>query len=455
MASSFASPASHEPSLPPGPRGPAASLRMFRDFSRCPPKQCRTVLDRYGDMVSFELFGARVVVVGDPQIAGEIMQDKDDAFSKDWVTRGLKLFLGEGLLTSEGELWKRQRKLIAPSLTKKQIAAYADTMVACTKQWLDTRQVGKTHDIHEEMTEVTLDIVVKTLFGTDMGTGHADVGHAMDRVMSDFQEVVQTWRQFFPEWVPFAARRRTVKTARSLDRVLYGIIKKRREGGEAGDDLLSRLLAARDDTGGRMSDEQLRDEAITLFVAGHETTANALSFAFLLLAEHPDVDAKVHAEVSRVLGGRDATSADVASLPYVDAVLRETLRLRPPAHIFGREALRDVTFGRYLLPKRSTVLISPWALHHDARFFPDPYAFRPERWLDGSTSSLPKHAYLPFGGGARVCIGNHFAMMEAALVLATAAARFRFERTSSEPVDLQAAVTLRPRGALGLRAVRR
>jgi cytochrome P450 len=440
----------------PGPRGFFENARAFREFSRMPPRYVREAQDRWGDVVELKGLRRSLVLVGDPALAGELLQDKDGAFQKDWVTRGLKLLLGQGLLTSEGELWRKQRKLIAPSLSKKHIAAYADAMVRKTREWLARVEPGRVRDVHRDMTEVTLEIVVETLFGTSLGAGgHEDVGRALDQVMVDFQEIVQTWRQFFPEWVPFAARRRTVRAGKEIDRAVFDVIRRRRASGALGDDLLSRLLEARDEAGSGMTDEQLRDEAITLFLAGHETTANALSFTLLLLAEHPEVDRTLFEEVERVLGDRPATAEDVGRLPYTDAVLRESMRVRPPAHIFGREAVRDTKLGPWDVPKGTTLLVSPWALHHDARFFPDPFAFRTERWLDGSTANLPKNAYLPFGGGPRICIGDHFAMMESVLVLATIARRLRFEKTSDEPVELQAAVTLRPKGALRLRPVRR
>jgi cytochrome P450 len=441
--------------LPPGPRGLTATFRMVKAFQAFPPAATREAHQTWGDVVHFAPLGRHTVLVGDPALAGEVMQDKEGVYEKDWVTRGLTILLGHGLLTSEGALWKRQRKLIAPSLTPKQIASYAETMARCAQTWVTRCNAREVRDIHADMTEVTLEIVVETLFGTTLSSGHDSVGSALDRLMSDFQVLVQTWRQFFPRWVPFAARRRMNRTAKELDRILFGLIAKKKEAaatsGVHGDDLLSRLLAARDEEGSGMSDQQLRDECITLFLAGHETTANALSFACLLLAENPAAANTLVAEVRQVLGDRMPGVDDLPRLPYTDAVVRETLRLRPPAHIFGREATKEQTLGNYRIPKGSTVLISPWALHHDARFFPEPDRFRPERWLDGSAKNAPKHAYLPFGGGVRVCIGNHFAMMEAVLVLATMARTFRFERVSNDPVALQAAVTLRPRNGLSLR----
>jgi cytochrome P450 len=302
------------------------------------------------------------------------------------------------------------------------------------------------------MSHATLEIVVETLFGTALGSGYERVGKAIDSVMTDFQEIIQTWRRAFPEWVPFAARRRTARTIKEVDAVVLDVVKKRRASGELGDDLLSRLLVARDeaDPTRGMDDQQLRDAVMTLFIAGHETTANALAWTLMLLADHPEIDARLAAEVGR-LEGRAATANDLPALTFTDAVLKEALRLYPPAHIIGREATRDVRLGPWTIQQGTAILISPWALHHDRRFFDDPEAFRPERWLDGSTASLPRYAYMPFGGGTRICVGNHFAIMESVLVLATLAQRVRFERISRASIATQPAITLRPKGGLPLR----
>jgi cytochrome P450 len=439
----------------PGPQGFLENLNLFRRFTSFPPRGVRHACDLFGDVVHLRVLGRDLVLVGDPALAGEVMQDKDAALQKDWVTRGLHLLLGKGLLTSEGDLWKKQRRLIAPSLSKKQIGSYADTMVRCAETWASRLHTGEVRAMHADMTEVTLEIVVETLFGTPLSDGHGVVGKTLDHVMTDFQALVQTWRQFFPEGTPFAARRNIARAGSVIDGIVFPLIEKRRAqiraGETLGDDLLSRLLLARDDNGEAMTDQQLRDECVTMFLAGHETTANALTFAWLLLAEHPEVSARMASELETTLGDRLPTLQDVSQLPWTEAVLKETLRIRPPAHIFGREATRDFALGPYRVPRGATVLVSPWALHHDARFFPDPFAFRPQRWLDGSMQDLPKNAYLPFGGGARVCIGNHFALMEAILVLATAGRRHRFERVDDTPVELQAAVTLRPKHDVRLR----
>lgn len=450
--------------FPSGPRGAVDVLRSFRAFTNDPAGQMLRLTTEHNGTAGFRFGSERIVFLGEPELIGEVLLDKDGIFIKDRVTRGLSSFVGQGLVTSEGELWRRQRRLIAPSLTKKHIASYADAMVRLTRVYTDALEFGQVRDVADDMSKATLDIVVETLFGTALGVGHERIGEAIDSVMTDFQEIIQSWRRAFPEWVPFAARRRTKRTVKEIDAIVLDLVRSRRSSGERGDDLLSRLLAARDEadtvspsssaTSG-MTDQQLRDEVVTLFIAGHETTANALAWTLMLLAEHPELDARLAKEVDTVLGKRDAKAEDVAALPFADAVMKESMRLYPPAHIIGREATRDVRLGRWDIPKQTAVLISPWALHHNPRFFHDPESFRPDRWLDGSTKDLPKNVYMPFGGGARICVGNHFAIMEAVLVLATIVQHARFERLSRTSIALQPAVTLRPKGGLPLRVQRR
>lgn len=440
-------------SFPPGPRGVLDVARTFRGFTSDPAPAMLRITQQHGGTAGFRVGREPIVILGEPELVGEVLLDKDGVYIKDRITRGLSVFLGQGLLTSEGDPWRRQRKLIAPSLTRKHIAGYAASMVRLAREYASTLEAGEVRDVAADMSTVTLEIVVTTLFGTALGTGHQEVGHAIDSLMDDFQTLTHSWRRAMPEWIPFTARRRMRVTTRAIDDVVNRVIRERRASGTLGDDLLSRLLAARDESDPTrgMDDRQLRDEVVTLFLAGHETTATALAWTLLLLAEHPEVDARVAAEVDRVVGDRAATADDLPALTFCKAVLDESMRIYPPAHIIGREPTRDVRLGRWDIPAGTALLISPWALHHDPRFFDDPEAFRPDRWLDGSTERLPRHAYLPFGGGPRVCVGNHFAILEAVLTLASIVQKVRFERTSRKEIAIQPAVTLRPRDGLPLR----
>lgn len=455
-AMALSSSTSYRGPLPPGPRGPLAIARVFRNITRDVDGELLRLTQSYGDVASLRMGRELIFVIADPELIGEVLLDKDAAFIKDSVTRGLVQVLGKGLLTSEGELWRRQRKLIAPSLSKKQIASYADAMVRLAREYADRLREGEVRDVHDDMSRVTLEIVVATLFGTGLDGGHERAGHVVDGYMDDFHALVHSWRRLVPAWVPLPERLRGARAAKELDAIVLDVVRKKRASSERGDDLLSRLLLARDESGGSgMDDQQLRDEVITLYLAGHETTANALSWTLLLLAEHPEIDARVVREVETVLGSRAATADDMGALPVTRAVIDESMRLYPPAHIIGREATRDVRLGPWTVPQGAAVLASPWAMHHDPRFFPDPEAFRPDRWLDGSTKELPKYAYMPFGGGPRICVGNHFALMEAVLVLATIVQRVRLERISRAAIPSQPAVTLRPVGGVPLRVAMR
>ncbi|MCB9701078.1 MAG: cytochrome P450 [Myxococcales bacterium] len=442
-------------SLPPGPRGVLAVARAARDFNADPPGFAFTAQARWGPATGMRIGRDRLIFLHDPELIGEVLVDREGAFIKDRVTRGLALFLGHGLLTSDGERWRRSRKVIAPSLTRRHIEVYGEAMVAATRGYVAQVRDGEVRDVHADMTALTLEIVTRTLFGADLPGGHERIGELVDAVMQDFQELQQTWRRYLPGWVPLAGRRRMRRIADELDTYISALIEARRASGALGDDLLSRLLAAHDEAGGGIDDAQLRDELATLFVAGHETTANALTFALLLLAEHPEIAEVVAAEVDAVLGDRDASAADAAALVRCDAVFKEAMRLYPPAYMIGREAVKEVKVGPWTMAPGTTVLISPWALHHDPKLFPDPEAFRPWRWLDPAIAALPRHAYMPFGGGARICVGNHFALLEGVLCLATIVRGLRFERLDRRGLKLRSAITLRVVGGLRMRARRR
>ncbi|MFO0673282.1 MAG: cytochrome P450 [Polyangiaceae bacterium] len=440
------------PQFPPGPRG-MTGFRELLTFVAAPTTGFEMLRDRYGDACAIRALGDTLVFLADPAVITEVLQDKDAVFHKDMVTASLAEFLGQGLLTSEDALWRRQRKLISPSLTKKQVGKYGATMVQRTVEFVRAVKASGTRDVHADMARLTLDVVVDTLFGTQLeGDMTTAIATEMDAISQAFQSLVQTWRRFFPKWFPFAARRRVRRASRTLSAIVAGLVAKKRAEGATGDDLLTRLVAARDDDVSAMSDDQLRDETVTFILAGHETTANALAFGLYLLAQHPEVVAELRRERDAVLGSdREATLEDLPKLTYADAVFREVMRVYPPAYMIGRQPTRDVVVGPYAIPAGCQILMSAWALHHDPRQFQDPLAFRPERWLDGLAERLPKHAYMPFGGGTRVCIGNHFAMMEGALMISTLAGHLDFATTPETSLDLMAAITLRPRDALPLR----
>ncbi|MBA2662936.1 MAG: cytochrome P450 [Bradymonadaceae bacterium] len=438
---------------PPGPKNVDA-LIIYVDFMSDPLRFFTDMAQRYGDFVYFRL-GFENYEITDPRAIEQVLVTKSDSFTKDAMTHELEDLVGHGLLTSEGELWKRQRRLAAPALQRKHIASYAETMVAYTETMVDGWANGDVRDVHKDLMELTLRIVVKTLFNVEIDEQVAEIGHAIEVAMEIFHQRVHTLWRFVPERIPTPSRRRYSVALDSLDEVIYGLIARRRESNAPGNDLLYRLLQAADEDGNSMSDRQLRDEAITMFLAGHETTALAVSYAWYLLTRHPESAQRLHEEVDAVLGDRSAGVDDVASLEYTKAVILETMRLYPPAWIIGREASRDVIIGDWLIPKGAQVLMPQYVMHRDIRWFSEPDTFLPERWLDGLEKRLPRYVYFPFGGGTRVCIGTHFAMMEAILLVAAMAQKTRLHAMSRKQLQFQPSVTLRPASPIKLRVERR
>ncbi len=440
---------------PPGPKGDPI-LGVLPLFRKDPLRALSFARQEYGTAVATRIGPLWIYIWSDPETIADVLLHKQSAFLKDPVTHGLSLMLGQGLLTSEGDLWKKQRRLIAPALKRAHIQAYADSMVACTLRFAERLPRDSQRDVHTDMMALTLDIVVETLFGASIDDASGrQVGHAVETVMGAFVEDVRTWRRFLPPRVPTPARRRALDATHTIDRVLYAIIQQARTRPPGGLNLLSRLLEATDSDGARMSDAQVRDEAVTMFVAGHETTALTLSYTLLALAEHPHIARQLQDELDGVLRGAPPTLDDLPRLPFTHAVIQESLRAFPPAWTVGRLAQEDVEIGGWLVPKGDQCMASPWVMHHDPRFFDDPWTFNPHRWLDGLEQKLPRFAFFPFGGGARVCIGNHFAMMEATLALATLAQRFDVHPTPGFQLRFNPAVTLRPARGVDVRLTRR
>jgi len=410
----------------------------------------------YGDTVAFTLGSRRMWLLADPEDIEDLLVKNWRSFHKDRVYEELKAMVGTGLVTSEDELWKRQRRMAAPSFQPRQIRAYAEAMVVQAEALAAGLTDGEVRDIHGDMMHVTMKIVLETLFGSDADLDYDLVTGSIETFMVEgFSEEVHGVRALVPGWVPTPGRARVRRAIQALDDALMPFIQQRRASGEARDDLLGRLLAAADEDGSQMSNRQLRDEVVTVFVAGHETTALALTYAWILLSEHPEARARLEAEVDDVVGDREVTLDDLANLPFGQAVLQESMRLYPPAWTVGREAVEDVQIGRWHIEKGDQVIASPYVNHRDPRWFEVPDTFRPERWLDGLEKRLPRFAYFPFGGGPRVCIGHHFAMMEARLLLATLARHASFAWTGEPALELIPSVTLRPKHPVRVRVTRR
>jgi len=435
--------------FPPGPRG-VPLLGVAIGFSSNPLDRMMEWARTYGDVVHWRVPRAHLFLVAHPDDIASVLVGDHAQYMKDDLTHELSRFVGRGLLTSEGSFWRRQRRIAAPSFQPRHIAGFADTMVARTQQAIERWPARSQRDVHADMMHLTLDIVLATLFGEAQVPDVAAVGEIVGTLMAGFQANYLTWRRMLPSWVNRESFAKLDGARQRLDAILYDIIRARRAERRDRDDVLGRLLAAQDEDGSRMTDLQLRDEVATLFLAGHETTALALSFALDLLARHPEQAAVLKAEVDRVLAGRTARLEDFAKLVYTDAVVRESMRLYPPAYAIGREALADREIAGWVVPRGAQVLVPQWVVHRDARWFAEPDAFRPERWLDGLADRLPRFAYFPFGGGARVCVGNHFAMLEAVLALATIAQHVRVRPDGEHTVQLSPSVTLRPKDGVRL-----
>jgi cytochrome P450 len=423
------------------------------DYRRDPLAALLRISQQTGDIGIYRFGPWSAMMVSSPELIQEVLVDKNDAFHKLPSLDSLRPLLGNGLLTNEDESWRRQRKLVAPAFQHRRIATYAAMMASDAEQiqrgWGDNTTI----DVAHEMMRLTLSVVGKTLFGTDLLGEADDLGAALTEVLRFATERNASLIQLPTNW-PTPANRRNRRAVARLDTTVGRMIADRRASGVDTGDLLSMLLLAKDEEGAGMSDRQVRDEAMTIVVAGHETTAMALTWSFHLLGQHPEVAERLNAELERVLGGRTPAYADLAALPYTLQVFKEAMRLYPPAFIFGRFSTRPVDIGGWRLPAGTWVLISPYAVHRRPELFPDPERFDPARFAPEAEKRLPRHAYIPFGGGPRVCIGNHFALMEGQIMLATLAQRVRLTHVPGQRVATEPLITLRPRGCVEMRVRR-
>ncbi len=431
------------PRSPPGPQQQWL-FGNLKEFGRDRLGALSRWAQEFGDVV-WARFGPRYVVfINHPDLVEEVLVNQNRKFIKHYRLRDATRTLGQGLLISEGEFWRGQRKLVQPAFHRERIAAYGRLMVDLTERMLGTWADGQVRDAQDDMMRLTLEIVAKTLFDAEIGGDSANVSAAMETLMQAF--VVRTASLISPpHWLPTPMNIRVEHAVRRLERILLSIIAERRQSGEDRGDLLSMLLRAQDEESGRrMSDAQLRDEVMTLFMAGHETTANTLAWTWFLLAGHPEAEARLHAELDQVLDGRAPTISDLPRLSYTESVINETLRVYPTVWMVGREAIEPVELAGYSIPVGTTIFMPQWVIHRDARWFDDPDAFRPERWEGGLMGRIHRYAYFPFGGGPRICIGNNFALMEATLILATLAQKFRLSLTPDAEVTPLPTMTLRP-----------
>ena len=397
--------------------------------------------------VSFIRMGPQpVFFINHPDLIRDMFVVNAHKFIKGRALQRSKVLLGNGLLTNEGPDHLRQRRMIQPAFHRARIAEYSRSMVAYADKMADSWRDGDVRDIDQEMMHLTLQIVGKTLFNAEVADDADRVGRAMTTLVELFNFLLLPFSEWL-EKLPFPQSIRFKRARKTLDEIVYGIIDERRRSGEDKGDLLSMLLLAQDeDDGKRMTDEQVRDEALTLFLAGHETTANALTWTWYLLSQNPDSEAKFHAEIDAVLAGRVPTMDDIPNLKYTEAVLAESMRLYPPAWAIGRNVVEAHEFNGFEATPGTLVLSSPFVMHRDARFWDEPLAFMPERWEKQSVKEAgQKNIYFPFGGGVRRCIGESFAWAEGILLLATIARKWRLSLVPDQRIGLKPMITLRPK----------
>ncbi|MDQ3130992.1 MAG: cytochrome P450 [Acidobacteriota bacterium] len=427
----------------------------FRSFRR-DPTEFLTKLSKLGDVTTFKLGGIPAFLVNHPDLIRDLLVTNHNKFIKGRALQRAKSLLGEGLLTSEKEFHLRQRRMIQPSFHRSRINDYAVSMIEFAAKMSDEWQNGEERDIDKEMMRLTLNIVGKTLFGANVEEDAAEVGEAMTTIVSMFNFMLLPFAEIL-EKLPLPQIKKLKLARKTLDEVIYKIIDERRASGEDKGDLLSMLLLAQDEeTGTAMTDLQVRDECLTLFLAGHETTANALTWTFYLLSQNPESEAKFHRELDEVLSGKNLTPADYPGLKYTEQILAESMRLFPPAWTVGRLATEEHEFGGYKIPKKSLVLASPFVMHRDERFWEHADEFKPERWETLSVKEAGnKFIYFPFSKGVRSCVGEQFAWMEGVLLLAALGKNWKLRLNSDQKVGLQAMITLRPKYGMKMRIEKR
>lgn len=440
---------------PPGPRQiiPFSGLLAYR---KGPLPFFQNLAAQYGDISYFRLGPQEAFFLNHPDYIKDVLVTNHPRFHKGLALQRAKRLLGEGLLTSEDEVHRRQRRLAQPAFHRSRIASYASVMTAYGLQTSARWRDGDTLDMSAEMMQLTLGIVGKTLFDADVVSDAQEVGEAMTVVMDLFNTITIPFFELLQK-LPLPQLRRFDTARARLDAIIFRLIEQRRLAGEDRGDLLSMLLLAQDTEvdGGGMTDEQLRDELMTIFLAGHETTANALTWTWYLLSQNPEAEARLHEEIDRVLAGRLPDFDDVAKLKYTEMVLAESMRLYPPAWALGRLAIEDFEIGGYVVPRKSLVLMSQYVMHRDPRYFAEPLKFDPERWTPEARESRPQFSYFPFGGGPRRCIGEGFAWMEGILLIATIAREWQMRLVPNHPVVLKPVITLRPKHGMRMTLIRR
>lgn len=432
--------------VPPGPKG-LPLVGMAWQLRSDPLEGMRQMARAYGDMVRFFVMMQERILLNHPDLIHQVLVIQQSKFHKSELTRRVTArLLGQGLLISEGDFWRRQRRLAQPAFHRARLNDYAAPMLEITESHVRGWRDREVRNIGQEMVALTLQIAVRTLFGTTLPEEARDVGRAMTFLMR--YSLSRNRLPFrIPETWPTPKNRRANRELAFIDSLVYGIISGRQAEGSSNqhNDLLALLMGSMDDDGTQMTLRQLHDETMTLFLAGHETTAQMLTWTWYALSQNPAVEARLREELDGVLGARPLEPSDLSKLPYLQAVMNEVLRLYPPAYIMAREVIEPCEIGGYTMRPQATIIFSQWVMQRDPRYYNDAEAFRPERWLDGLANRLPPGTYFPFGGGPRRCIGEGFALLEAAVVISTLARRLQFRLAPGAQVVPEPLVTLRPR----------
>ena len=440
--------------FPPGPTY-ILPYRLIQKFLHEPLKLLIDISHTYGDIAHFKFGSQNVYLLNNPDYIEDVLVTNYKKFIKSRGLQVSKRLLGNGLVTSEGEYHDLQRHLIQPTFYPKRIKSYSDMMIKQANDMCNSWHDGAILDIHKEMTKLTLAIICKTVLGYDIDPEHDEVGDALLTCMKYFNRLLMPFGELIEKIPLLPINKGFQKAKKDLDSIVYSIIKEHRkkldkgDGKESHDDLLLTLLQAQDEEAGigRMTDEQLRDEVMTIFLAGHETTANALTWTYYLLSENPLIETRLQEELYSIFGNSRTpiTVDDVPKLQYTEKLLTESMRLFPPAWALGRQAIDDYKVGGYSVPKGSIILMSQYVMHRDPRYFPEPDRFYPDRWTEEFRKQLPRFSYFPFGGGIRGCIGEPFAWLEGILLIATICRQWRLKHVPSHKVELKPLITLRPK----------
>jgi cytochrome P450 len=424
---------------------PRPFVGHFPEYGRDPLGFMKRVATQVGGVVPIRMGPIPGLMISDPAAIEEVLVTRNKDFRKSLATRRVNIVTGNGILVSSGDTWREHRRNVQPAFHSDRIRAWADVMTQETFATVDGWRDGETRDVFRDMSQLTLRIVVRTLLASDIGPAEIEtVSQALAQGSEHFDSRFNGLSFFIPDFLPTPGNLRVKAGVRRLDTIIYRLIAERKAQ-QGKDDVISMLLEARSTDDKPLTDKEIRDEVMTLFLAGHETTALALTWALYLLARNPSVQASLREELASVLKvGALPTLADIQRLPFTEAVINETFRLYPPAYAVSREAIRPTVIGGHKLAKRNLALVSIYAAHRNAERFPEPNEFKPERWLDGLAKRLPKGAFVPFAEGPRKCIGASFAMQEAILSLATICSRVQVSPTTDHEPRLRPAVTLRP-----------